>query len=158
MPAGYAGFSVIQVIDDLRTFLLSVLAKTELASWPPGGSWTGVGSQLSTNSSAECRSFAACRTHLTKGLVPLLLIFTAGQLGKACAVMRLKPCCRRSSGNTISWRQSPATRCSTSNPSRRIARIDLLLNGGRLRSPQPSNSMTQDSPNPFSLWLPNTHS
>jgi len=48
-------------------------------------------------------------------------------------------------------RHAPATKCSTSNPSRRIPRIDRLLNGGRSGSPHPSSSMTQASPNPFNL-------
>ena len=34
-PASFA-----QVIDDLRAFLQPVLARTEVAFWPPGGPWT----------------------------------------------------------------------------------------------------------------------
>ena len=32
--------SLVQVINDLRTFLQPVLARAEVASWPPGGPWT----------------------------------------------------------------------------------------------------------------------
>ena len=39
-PASFA-----QVIDDLRAFLQPVLARTEVASWPPGGPWTEVESR-----------------------------------------------------------------------------------------------------------------
>ena len=37
-----ASASLVQVINDLRTFLQPVLARTEVASWPPGGPWTEV--------------------------------------------------------------------------------------------------------------------
>ena len=33
---------LVQVINDLRTFLQPVLTHTEVASWPPGGPWTEV--------------------------------------------------------------------------------------------------------------------
>ena len=32
--------SLLQVVTDLRIFLQPVLARTEVASWPPGGPWT----------------------------------------------------------------------------------------------------------------------
>ena len=34
--------SLAQVIDDLRAFVQPVLARAEVASWPPGGPWTEV--------------------------------------------------------------------------------------------------------------------
>ena len=34
--------SLAHVIDDLRAFLKPVLARSEVASWPPGGPWTEV--------------------------------------------------------------------------------------------------------------------
>ncbi len=34
--------SLVQVIDDLRTFLTPMLARAEVALWPPGGPWTDV--------------------------------------------------------------------------------------------------------------------
>ena len=37
-----ASASLVQVNNDLRTFLQPVLARTEVASWPPGGPWTEV--------------------------------------------------------------------------------------------------------------------
>ena len=37
--------SLGQVIDDLSAFLQPVLARTEVASWPPGGPWTEVESR-----------------------------------------------------------------------------------------------------------------
>ncbi|MCE2518988.1 MAG: nucleotidyl transferase AbiEii/AbiGii toxin family protein [Alphaproteobacteria bacterium] len=35
-----ASDSLVQVVNDLRIFLQPVLARTEVASWPPGGPWT----------------------------------------------------------------------------------------------------------------------
>ena len=37
-----ASTSLVQVITDLRTFLLPVLARTRVVSWPPGGPWTAL--------------------------------------------------------------------------------------------------------------------
>jgi len=37
---GAAPASLVEVIEDLRTFLQPVLARAELASWPRGGPWT----------------------------------------------------------------------------------------------------------------------
>ena len=35
-----ASDSLVQVVNDLRIFLQPVLARTDVASWPPGGPWT----------------------------------------------------------------------------------------------------------------------
>ena len=35
--------SLVQVINDLRAFMQPMLTRAEVASWPPGGPWTGVG-------------------------------------------------------------------------------------------------------------------
>ena len=32
--------SLVQVVNDLRTFLQPVLVRAEVALWPPGGPWT----------------------------------------------------------------------------------------------------------------------
>lgn len=63
---------------------------------------------------------------------------------------RIPPTKRAASGH-IDFRYSPATKCSTSNPNKRMPRMERLLNGGRLASPQPSSSMTHASPKPLSL-------
>ena len=50
-----ASASLVQVNNDLRTFPQPVLARTEVASWPPGGPWTEVEYRGSASSSVTRR-------------------------------------------------------------------------------------------------------